>query len=577
MKQIRICLLPNRPRFLRGADDFGFSILEILISIALLGVSFVAYTQFYKNTMGIGRSMSEKTDMMLLRKFVHEHFSCEKTLAKTTQRVNGRLVNVACPGGVIGNVTDIINHDGKVIFPIVDPAGGKDRKGDVKSGGLIGSYRVIGLCDGNGTVPDTASPIQIPSFRFFASRDDRNLSFNRGPLGHPGWVDVFDGNEVECALPDDPGLPLDLKCTAMFVTLPGGELTGEVPGAFFRSSGKERTGYRSPLASLVIRSQRDLDSPTEGRVANWKLKWANKNPDETIGTASVGRRVVDGMAAPVLSEEFTIPGKQRLATLGQLPEKCVRSPEVTETIPVLNQNPGCSYWEQSIDFLEMKNPKDWYSAPLDLLISGVDAGGKKITECSTKLQIVSPLVLVWPKSPSLPEDLDFYPTATRFDLMATGKRVQTGWINGSAAFLAIDRNQNGEIDNGSELFGDASPLPEGASGSKKGASGFKALAVYDDNQDMFIDKTDAVFDKLLLWFDENTDGKSQPWELHPLSAFDVDRIGLSFKEVEKQPAAAHFSTKFVYESSFYGPELCGSKGCRIYDVYFTTTHNTSER
>ncbi|MDD3517016.1 MAG: hypothetical protein PHQ14_01610 [Chromatiales bacterium] len=83
----------------------------------------------------------------------------------------------------------------------------------------------------------------------------------------------------------------------------------------------------------------------------------------------------------------------------------------------------------------------------------------------------------------------------RFDLTGDGRQEQVSFVAGNDAFLALDRNGNGSIDNGKELFGDQ----HGA------AHGFAELAKFDDNGDGVIDAGDAAFSKLRL-FSLNEDG-----------------------------------------------------------------------
>jgi hypothetical protein len=75
-----------------------------------------------------------------------------------------------------------------------------------------------------------------------------------------------------------------------------------------------------------------------------------------------------------------------------------------------------------------------------------------------------------------------------FDLDGDGRLDQISVPTGDDALLAWDRNSNGRIDDGRELFGDQ----HGA------ANGFAELGKFDDNGDGRIDAADAIFEQLLL-------------------------------------------------------------------------------
>jgi len=114
-----------------------------------------------------------------------------------------------------------------------------------------------------------------------------------------------------------------------------------------------------------------------------------------------------------------------------------------------------------------------------------------------------------------------------FDIRGDGKPERVAWpLAGSGnAFLALDRNGNGIIDGGKELFGNYTAQPKCAN-----PNGFLALDVFDDNHDGVIDEHDAIFTKLRLWIDENRDGISQPEELHPLKELGVYSLSLRYTE-----------------------------------------------
>ena len=105
-----------------------------------------------------------------------------------------------------------------------------------------------------------------------------------------------------------------------------------------------------------------------------------------------------------------------------------------------------------------------------------------------------------------------------FDLDNNGFKEATGWVSGDDALLAIDKNNNGKIDNGSELFGNKSISDNAFSYTNSSLNnGFETLKSYDSNNDGIIDSQDAEFDKLLLWQDKNSNGISETDELIKLS------------------------------------------------------------
>ncbi|PIT09385.1 hypothetical protein BGI40_09745 [Snodgrassella communis] len=119
-----------------------------------------------------------------------------------------------------------------------------------------------------------------------------------------------------------------------------------------------------------------------------------------------------------------------------------------------------------------------------------------------------------------------------FDHDGNGFAENTGWVDSHDALLVLDRNQNGQIDDGRELFGSNTLLASG----KKAKNGFEALAEFDENHDGVIDAADSVWSKLQLWQDKNQNGVVDEGELSALSASQIKAIGVNYKTEKAKDA-----------------------------------------
>jgi hypothetical protein len=155
-----------------------------------------------------------------------------------------------------------------------------------------------------------------------------------------------------------------------------------------------------------------------------------------------------------------------------------------------------------------------------------------------------------------------------FDLKGTGTPEKVAWPRRGSddAFLVLDRNGNGKIDDGREMFGPYTPQPVLAN-----RNGFEALAVFDEpevvgNNDGFIDEDDKIYEQLRLWQDKNHDGISKPGELHTLRELHIESISLKYHELRRFD---RFGNQFRYRALVQDTRY--KRAARYaWDVFFVT-------
>lgn len=208
--------------------------------------------------------------------------------------------------------------------------------------------------------------------------------------------------------------------------------------------------------------------------------------------------------------------------------------------------PECTYVQEELPGIESGS----YELNCEICFDGVDndcANGADEQDYKC-LDCYSPVVI-----DTLGDgfDLTGAEDGVDFDIAGIGRPVRVSWIQGDDAWLALDRNSNGAIDSGRELFGSATSQP-----GSTGRNGFLALAEYDKptnagNGDGVIDSRDAIFSSLRLWLDSNHNGFSEQSELHTLLSMDVTRLDLDYRESGR--ADSH-GNRFRYRTKIYDAE-----------------------
>jgi hypothetical protein len=147
-----------------------------------------------------------------------------------------------------------------------------------------------------------------------------------------------------------------------------------------------------------------------------------------------------------------------------------------------------------------------------------------------------------------------------FDYNSDGFFTQTAWAGGDDGLLVRDINGNGQIDNGTELFGEHTILQDGS----LAGNGFRALAEFDKNLDKRIDIQEAASMGLMIWRDANVNGYVDPGEMLSPNDLGIEYFSLDYEVSD------------FYDGNANHHKLIGSyvredgNACALTDVWFIT-------
>jgi hypothetical protein len=121
-------------------------------------------------------------------------------------------------------------------------------------------------------------------------------------------------------------------------------------------------------------------------------------------------------------------------------------------------------------------------------------------------------------------ELSSMENGVEFDINGDGRLEKTGFVAGDDGLLVMDRNGNGKIDNGKELFGDQN-------GAK---DGFQELSRFDSDDNGVINKNDKAWKSMLIWQDINENGESEANELNHVSEHGITSLSLSDLQINEK-------------------------------------------
>lgn len=184
------------------------------------------------------------------------------------------------------------------------------------------------------------------------------------------------------------------------------------------------------------------------------------------------------------------------------------------------------------------------------------APGANVTVVDAHIQRISPIIIDLDGDGVKTVSID--DSQARFDMDLDGTADRTGWAERDDGLLAVDSNQDGVINDRSELFG-------GNVGE-----GFAKLAGFDSNRDGRVDASDERFSELKIWRDADGDGQTDGGEL-----ISLDAAGLTSLRVEYETRAEEQNGNLLLERS--SATFADGRSAEMADAYFSVDSGAAPR
>ncbi|BHH85730.1 hypothetical protein [Desulforhopalus sp. 52FAK] len=256
-------------------------------------------------------------------------------------------------------------------------------------------------------------------------------------------------------------------------------------------------GRGRELNSSVEQVQRGNDKVSLGRHGHMRNRQVSETdmevPDDQKNTVSLNMRVLQAMFERITGRKFQI-AEPVSANQGNFDESAVVAASEGEAVVPAEESEGFgmvydyheSHYEyEKTEFQSAGVIKTEDGREIDFNVS-LSMSREFYSEQNVNIRagdaLKDPLVVNFSGGAAEVTQRDFH-----FDIDADGQSDQIGFVGPGSGFLALDKNGDGEINDGSELFGALS------------GDGFADLAEYDTDGNNWIDENDDIYDSLRIW------------------------------------------------------------------------------